>query len=77
MSNETQLEPFDPVKRINAILDRYRVTQQEIASEVGINPATLSAFLVGHRKPSEVVHRALTRWVDENSYRYPLDGVPE
>jgi len=63
------------IDQIKAILGRYRVTQESIAAEAGIDPATLSVLLNGHRKPSTVVLKSLSRWVADHSGEYPMEGV--
>ena len=68
MTNETT----DPIRQLKAVLERYSITQEAIASEIGIADGTLSRILNGHQEPLKVVLNAISRWLSDNSEHYPV-----
>ena len=72
MNNHTTTQ--DIVARLTAILNRYAITQGNIAAQVGMAEGTLSRILKGHQEPQELTRRALILWLEENTERYPVDA---
>lgn len=58
---------------MDAILNRYAVTQTEIALDMGITNATLSQLLTGKTyKPHQLTVNAMEQWLTDNSDEYPM-----
>ena len=56
-----------------AILDRYNVTQTDIAIEMDVTNATLSQLLTGKTdKPHQLTVNALETWLIENESKYTV-----
>ena len=56
-----------------AILDRYNVTQTDIAIEISVTNATLSQLLTGKtNKPHKLTVDALERWLEDSKDEFPV-----
>jgi transcriptional regulator with XRE-family HTH domain len=64
----------DPIRVLERILNRYRVTQAEVAADIGVTEATISRIINGRSEPQELTRRAIKAWVDQNIEQYPVAG---
>lgn len=61
----------DPVERLSVLMERFELTQERLAAELGVNRVTVQRWLSGTRRPGREERLRLGRLVDD------LDALDE
>lgn len=78
--DDSRLDPADVYTghRVKEAREKFRLTQEELANDVGVNPKHISRIETGHKRGSDMLIRKISEVTDEPlSFFYGDAPVPE